>query len=338
MNSGPEQGVARAVVEGALSARTIRALEGSRAEETVRKYDTAWRQFVGWCTAHRLKSLPAAEETVMEYLAERGEQGWVKSTLDLDLAAVRYYHRAHGERVPDTAGVRAVIRYYAKARGKAGYKPQKAAPAVPEVLIKMVGTCDLETPRGLRDRCLLTLGEFMFGRRSEIVCLNIHSVEFVPDGLDVYLPYSKTDQDAEGTQIAIAYGQRRETCPVRATRDWLACLQRQGIERGPLFRPINKAGVIAREGHTGGGGSSRLHPGSVNTIIKDTAREAGLPNWQDFRGHSVRRGGATAAARAGKSAKAIRRQGRWSERSTVADLYIEDEGRWKDNPMIGVGL
>ncbi|MGH3621924.1 MAG: site-specific integrase [Sciscionella sp.] len=169
-----DEKAARLVVEGALSARTIRALEGSRAEETVRKYDTAWRQFVIWCAAHRLKSLPASEETVMEYIAERGEAGWVRSTLDLDLAAVRYYHRANGERVPDTAGVRQVIRYYSKQKAKAGYKPSKAAPAVPESLIKMVDTCDLETSKGLRDRCLMVLGEFMLGRRSEIVCLDIH--------------------------------------------------------------------------------------------------------------------------------------------------------------------
>ena len=76
----------------------------------------------------------------------------------------------------------------------------------------------------------------------------------------------------QGETIAIARG--FETCPVRALRSWLDAA---GIASGPIFRPINKAGVIA---------TARLTDQLVTNVVKTYAERCGLdPNL--FAGHSL---------------------------------------------------
>jgi len=54
-------------------------------------------------------------------------------------------------------------------------------------------------------------------------------------------------------------------------------------------------------------------------------------------GHSLRRGFATAAARAKKPDRMIKRHGRWKS-TAMLERYIEDGSRWDENATIGLGL
>jgi integrase len=58
---------------------------------------------------------------------------------------------------------------------------------------------------------------------------------------------------------------------------------------------------------------------------------------RELAGHSLRRGGATAAARAGKTEATIMQQ--TGHRSvTMVRKYITEAERWKDNAASGIGL
>ena len=59
----------------------------------------------------------------------------------------------------------------------------------------MIEQCDPATVRGLRDRVALVLGLALMGRRSELVALELDDVTETPDGLEVLIRASKTDQD-----------------------------------------------------------------------------------------------------------------------------------------------
>jgi hypothetical protein len=97
---------------------------------------------------------------------------------------------------------------------------------------------------------------------------------------------SKTNQEGEGETIAIAKGDI--ACPALALREWLDAA---GIETGPIFRPINKAGTVATE---------RLTDRSVANIVKAYAERAGF-DASTFSGHSLRSGFLTSAAAKGAS-------------------------------------
>jgi hypothetical protein len=82
---------------------------------------------------------------------------------------------------------------------------------------------------------------------------------------------------------------------VSAVRDWIDLPY---LTEGALFRPVNRFGKIL---------PSRLTGQSVALIVKRWALKAGLEPAL-FAGQSLRAGLATAAAKAGKSARPIMKQ------------------------------
>src|SRR6267378_2877222 len=108
-----------------------------------------------------------------------------------------------------------------------------------------------------------------------LLALNVADIAETETGLLVTIRGSKTDQERQGVTIAIARGD--VACPVKALRDWLDAA---GIEAGPLFRPINKAGTVA---------ASRLTCRSVANFVKAYAGRAGF-DASTFSGHSLRSG------------------------------------------------
>lgn len=99
--------------------------------------------------------------------------------------------------------------------------------------------------------------------------------------------------------------------PVRALKVWLAD---SGIKSGPLFRRIDRHGVM----------HGRLSDKAVALIVKDAAQGAGLEPVQ-FAGHSLRSGFITAAALAGVEDRDIAAQS-GHKSMTVLHGYIQDAG------------
>jgi len=151
-----------------------------------------------------------------------------------------------------------------------------------------------ETLLGARDRALLLVGFGGAFRRSELVFLDVGDVAFTQDGLEVMLRRSKTDPEGRGRKVGIPFGSQASYCPVRALRAWTKAA---GIEDGALFR------YVTRYGQVGG----RLTGHAVAKVVKRCAGAAGL-DASRYSGHSLRAGLATAAARAGKSERAIMAQ------------------------------
>lgn len=174
-----------------------------------------------------------------------------------------------------------------------GVAPSQKAPISPSELRAMVKTRP-DTLQGLRDRALLLVGFAGAFRRSELVGLDVGDAVFGEDGLTVTLRRSKTDQEGVGRKVGVPYGSTPQSCPVRTLRRWL---EGSGITEGPLFRPAKGRTV----------GALRLSDKAVARLVKRAAKDAGLDPSR-LSGHSLRSGLATAAAKAGKSERAIMAQ------------------------------
>src|SRR5262249_55061600 len=152
------------------------------------------------------------------------------------VAAIRYAHKLANLPTPtDAEGVKATVRGIRRTFG--GAKVKKA-PAVAAKVKGMVATAP-EGLAGLRDRALLLLGFAGAFRRSELVALDLADIEQTDEGLRVTIRRAKTDQEGLGRTLAITKGD--VACPVKALAAWLDAA---GIESGPLFRPIDKAGTV----------------------------------------------------------------------------------------------
>jgi site-specific recombinase XerD len=239
-------------------AAAIDLAKAEKAASTRKAYGMDFRIFQAWCDARGVPALPAAPETVAAYLAAHAATSKA-STLGRRVAAIRYAHKLAGLALPtDAEGVKATMRGIRRTYGSA--RVRKSA-AVAGKMLGMVATAT-EGLAGLRDRALLLLGFAGAFRRSELVALDVVDLEETETGLLVKIRGSKTDQERQGVTIAIARGDI--ACPVKALRRWLDAA---GIEAGPLFRPIDKAGTVR---------GSRLTCRSVANIVKAYAARAGF--------------------------------------------------------------
>lgn len=322
---------ALAAVPGTRAAITLDSLSdaarayaaSSRSPNTARAYEGDLRRFASWCREHGFAAMPASPQTVGLYLTALAERGKRPSTIRRAKAAIAQAHRLAGHDPPptDDARVRSVERGI---RRELGTAPAQVRPLLPEEL-RVAFEQPPASSRAVRDRAMVLLGFAGAMRRSELVGLAARDIEFSAEGVVIRIRSSKTDPEGQGARIAVPFGEHEATCPVRALRAWLALLRSDAT--GPLFREV-RGRAILRE---------RASDRAVARAVKRVARAANL-DADAYSGHSLRSGLATAAARTGRSDRAIMRQGRWRSRATV-DAYVRAGRMWTDeNAAQGVGL
>ena len=296
-------------------------IEQALARNTLKAYQSDWRDFTAWCDHYRRVCLPASSETVILYLAHLARLGRKMSTLDRRCASIKQAHRfAHMVSPTDTVELEQALRGMRRSLGVA---PQQKAAATTDILRSLVEHLP-NKPTYTRDRALLVMGFAGAFRRSELVSLDREDIEITNDGIIVTVRRSKTDQTGVGYVKGLPYGSHPETCPVRTLQAWLTLGQ---ISAGPLFRAYSRRGVLQEK---------RLDAADVARIVKRAALAAQLDPAQ-FSGHSLRAGFVTAAAAVGEPEYRIMEQ--TGHKSSVSvRRYIRRASLFKQNPASNVGL
>lgn len=324
-----------------VSPETLDMIARSDAENTRTAYDQDWKRFEQWCESQGRTPLPATPQTFADYVQHLAstptERGTLPrpATIDRAMGTIGRRHNDAGLKLDRRAAAKA-FKTYRKEWAHAGNSKTQAKPAVVDAIRAMVGACDLTTLTGIRDRAIILLGFAVMGRRSEVTALNVSDITDHENGMIVLIRMSKTDQDAKGTKVPIRYADDPTLCPVVAVQAWLAAMERRGVKDGPLFRRIDRNGRLGGTPGAAGRGGARLSPQSVHNIIQRLAHVAGLENADQYKGHSLRAGGATAAAAGGAPVSAIADIGRWSKKSTTVHEYVRAVDMWEDHPLKGV--
>jgi site-specific recombinase XerD len=291
--------------------------EKSLSEGTRTAYQSDVSVFQGWCEARSVPAAPASPEVVASFAAWQAEQGLRPSTISRRLAAIGMLHRASGVETPTSSEiVTATMRGIRREHGAAPARKRAATSEVVLSMLEYVGD-DL---KGVRDRAILTFGFASACRRSELASLTVDHVTEVDQGLIITIERSKTDQEAQGQEIAVPRGSR--ACPVVALRAWLDAA---GIEDGPLFRRLRRGGHVTEDA---------ISPRTIATVVKKYAALAGLDP-DDFGGHSLRSGFATSAAANGATLFRLMDQTRHQSVETVRG-YVRRAGMFEDHA--GEGL
>lgn len=262
--------------------------------------------------------LPATTESLLHYLNTQAPLINPR-TLKRRLIAIKQWHVM--QTFPDPTAhplIKKTLRGIARAHGKPA---NKAAALTIEQLIIL--NAHLKTKGELidyRDNALLQIGFFGAFRRSELVAIRWSHITFVPEGVEILIPKSKTDVEGHGTICAIPYG-LSSLCPVAALKQWQ--VQSGAAETIDGF-------VFCRVRHEKGDFKKGLSNEMVSIVIKKCAIECCFPCPEKYSGHSLRRGFATAACQKGASLPAIMRQGRWTHEATV-NGYIEEGKKFEAN-------
>ncbi len=264
--------------------------------------------------------LPATSDMIANYLYQYADK-LNPRTLARRLIAIKHWHNYQGFSDPTLhPAIQKTMTGILRAHGK---PKEKARALLPEELARIhVYLNTEETLAAARDDALLQIGFFAALRRSELVAIEYKHIQWGEQGVEILLPSSKTDQQSQGQFCAIPYGNEL-LCPIKTLETWL---EYSGIKQGPIFRRIRIGERL---------GDDALTPLTVNHILQLRAKQAGLEDIQSLSSHSLRRGLATSAARAGAPLQAIMRSGRWKQTNTVME-YIEASERFAENAASSV--
>lgn len=285
-------------------------IQAATSNNTRRAYQSDLRHFITWGGR-----LPSNVDILLRYLQEHAPT-LNPRTLKRRLVAIKHWHTYQGFLDPTTHPlVKKTLSGILHVHGK----PAEKAPAFSIeqlLLITDYLTSGNELAKS-RNNALLQVGFFGAFRRSELVAMRWENITFVPQGIEILIPRSKTDQEGVGSICAIPYG-NSILCPVTALHSWH---EKSGVLSGPVFCQILKGNKIT---------TNAISSNSINKIIKTLAISCQLPNAKNYSGHSLRRGFATTASQKGASFSAIMRQGRWRHEGTVHG-YIEEASRFDAN-------
>jgi len=257
------------------------AIEAAWADSTKRMYRIGWDHFASFCEKEARQALPAAVETVVLFLT--------KSSLGVPMlahcvAGIAYRHRLAGFDPPPTAAVEVKVVWKGIRRRRLRTRNAKAPITLTE-LPGLLAKVNRREPRGKRDAAVLLLGFWSAMRREEIAAIRVEHLREDADGLSIFIPKSKTDQEHEGAWVGLArQDETPDLCPVRAV---VTLREDLDITAGPLFRGFLPTGDVR---------AKSMHPQEVARIVKRACVAAGLDPAR-FAGHSLRRGHVTEAYR-----------------------------------------
>ena len=293
----------------------FKRLEGAYAPATLRAYHTDVQKFTDYCELEGRQPFPANADTVCDFIAAQGvdlRPGSVKRCL----CAIRKIHQLL--RLPDpTADEDVNLAMRRLRRTKLG-RPRQAK-GMTRVHLDRCLAVQPDSPWGLRNRALLSLGYDLLTRRSELVALMTDDIEFRCDGtLRAIIRRGKTDPFGMGR---IGFTSRRSA---QLLGEWLAW---RGGDIEPLFCGIYRGRAINRS----------LETTKVKLIVKEAALAAGLPPEEvaTFSSHSLRVGAAQELLRAGFDTAAIMRAGGWRSTNVLA-RYLEyaEHNVWEENAKL----
>ena len=295
-----------------LHEATLNNLKSSKANNTLRAYKSDFKDFGAFCAKHGLNSLPSEPKIVSLYLTHLSKNSKI-STLRRRLVSISMVHKLKGHYldtkhpiiVENLMGIRRV-----KGSIQKGKKPLLINDL--KLLIHAIHQSKEKEVRKLRDKALVLIGFSGGFRRSELVNIEQDDIEFVSEGVKIYIKRSKTDQSGEGMIKAIPYFKSIEFCPVTALKNWINSFEE---DQKKIFDISDK---------------------SVALIIKKYANIAGLDS-KKYAGHSLRSGFATSTAESGVEERHI--MAMTGHKSTeMVRRYIKEANLFKNNALNKIKL
>ena len=311
----------------ALHEETLNNLKNSKANNTIRAYKSDFRDFGGFCAKNGLKSLPADPKIVSLYMTYLSTKDAKMSTLRRRLVSIGVIHRLKGHYL-DTKHPIIIENLMGIKRKKGSYQKGKK-PILINHLKLMIDAIDKDISdetgiRKLRDKTIILLGFAGGFRRIELISIDFEDLEFVSEGVKIFIRKSKTDQFGEGMIKGLPYFTNQKYCPVWHLKKWLEISE---IKSGPIFRRFSKGLNL---------GKNRLTDQSVALFLKKHLSNAGIEN-KNYSGHSLRSGYATVTAESGADERSIMAM-TGHKTTQMVRRYIKEANLFKNNALNKINL
>ena len=289
-----------------LEIETLKNLKNSKANNTLRAYQSDYRDFSLFCSKNGLSSMPTQPKIVALYITHLSKFSKF-STLKRRIASISVIHKLKGHYLDTKHPI--IMENLHGIKRTLGSRQKAKKPLLINSLKKIIKAIDQEKKERDRDRALILIGFAGGFRRSELVSILKEDVELVDEGVKILIKKSKTDQSGEGSVKAIPYFQNQEFCPVIALKKYMS-LKKFNSNSEKIFKLSDK---------------------SVALIIKKYAQIAGLDP-SKYAGHSLRSGFATTAAEFGAEERNIMTM-TGHKTTQMVRRYIQEANLFKNNAL-----
>ncbi len=286
-----------------LEIETVKNLKNSKANNTLRAYQSDFRDFSFFCSKNGFSSLPTQPKIIALYITHLSKSSKF-STLKRRIASISVIHKLKGHYLDTKHPI--IMENLHGIKRTLGSRQKAKKPILINDLKLIIKVID---EKKLRDKALILIGFAGGFRRSELVNIIYDDIEFVNEGVKILIRKSKTDQTGEGIIKAIPYFENKEFCPVVALKDFI---KEKSIS-------INEEKIFD------------LSDKSVALIIKRYAEKAGLDP-SKYAGHSLRSGFATTAAEFGAEERNIMAM-TGHKTTQMVRRYIQEANLFKNNAL-----
>ena len=305
-----------------LHEETLNNLKNSKASNTIRAYKSDFKDFGTFCVKNGFKPLPTEPKIVSLYLTHLSMKDVKMSTLRRRLVSIGVIHRLKGFYL-DTKHPIIIENLMGIKRKKGSYQRGKK-PILINHLKLIIEAIDKDISdetgiRKLRDKTIILLGFAGGFRRIELISIDFEDLEFVSEGVKIFIRKSKTDQFGEGMLKGLPYFDNQKFCPVWHLQKWLEVSK---IKSGPIFKRFSKGLIL---------GKNRLTDQSVALFLKKYLSRAGIEN-QNYSGHSLRSGFATVSAESGADERSIMAM-TGHKTTQMVRRYIQEANLFKNNAL-----
>ena len=293
-----------------------RTIVGSRADSTVKKYLRAYQRWRVWTGRHsEISVYPIKDAHFALYLQHLAETSKSRATVEEAVNAIAWVQQlADHQPVSSSPFIRSVL---------SGLQRQLARPKVRKEPVTVGMLRDMVDSLGLSPKlsdirlvaaALLAFSAFLrFDELSKLRCCDLSFADAV---LSVHVSSSKTDQFRQGDTVVIART-GNITCPVAMLERYITAAEISLSSDLLLFRGVVNTAKGERLRPSGGLSYTRMRE-----LFLAKLSQLGYDRTQ-FGLHSLRAGGATAAASAGVPDRLFKRHGRWRS-ETAKDGYVKD--------------
>ena len=286
-----------------LELETLKNLKNSKANNTLRAYQSDFKDFSAFCEKNGFSSIPTQPKIIALYITHLSKSSKF-STLKRRIASISVLHKLKGHYLDTKHPI--IMENLHGIKRTLGSRQKAKKPLLINDLKLIIKAIDEEK---IRDKALILIGFSGGFRRSELVNIHYDDIEFVTEGVKILIKRSKTDQSGEGSVKAIPYFDNQEFCPVIALKNYVN-KKFSNTNEGKIFNISDK---------------------SVALIIKKYAEKAGLDS-SKYAGHSLRSGFATTAAEFGAEERNIMAM-TGHKTTQMVRRYIQEANLFKNNAL-----
>lgn len=312
-----------------LAAKMSEYILKSKSVNTSKKYLSSFTRWAKFIATKGKTALPANPIHISLYITHLLNSGCSFHVISSALYSIKWAHSILGHKDPTE---HPFVRHLVEA-SKRHNKPRVVKKEV-VTASALVSLCDLYANSNnlldVRDLCMILISFAGFLRFDELSSLRCSNVTFMDGYVKLFINKSKTDQYRQGNEILIASGVT-SACPVSMLQRYISLGKVDISSDHYLFKSAFKS----KDG--------------LKLIYKDQkisytrARECILSKLKSVMGniniglHSLRSGGATAAANSNVNERCWKKHGRWASDSSK-DGYVKDslESRLSVSKKLGL--